>query len=117
MWLATPASWGSTRTAQSIVYEGTILSGRPLVATYGRRLVKLTGDGDLIEFTSGVDASSAALEFQWAMAGARMTSRQLAARAVRRAQFAVACSTPKKRYGSAPPSVAPPSAIWRALGV
>src|SRR5215831_11637238 len=43
----------------------------------------------------GVDASSGALEFQRAMAGARMTSRRLAGRAVRCAHFAAACATAK----------------------
>jgi adenylate cyclase len=40
----------------------------PVVTKYGGRLVKLTGDGALIEFTSAVDALSAAIEFQQAMA-------------------------------------------------
>jgi adenylate cyclase len=40
----------------------------PLLAKYGGRLVKLTGDGALVEFTSAVDALSAAIEFQQAMA-------------------------------------------------
>src|SRR5262245_54106788 len=39
----------------------------PLLAKYGGRLVKLTGDGALIEFASAVDALSAAIEFQQAM--------------------------------------------------
>ena len=39
----------------------------PVLAKYGGRLVKLTGDGALIEFTSAVDALSAAIEFQQAM--------------------------------------------------
>ncbi len=42
----------------------------PVVAKYGGRLVKLTGDGALIEFGSAVDALSAAIEFQQAMAEA-----------------------------------------------
>jgi TolB-like protein/class 3 adenylate cyclase/tetratricopeptide (TPR) repeat protein len=42
----------------------------PVVAKYGGRLVKLTGDGALIEFGSAVDALSAAIEFQQAMADA-----------------------------------------------
>ena len=42
----------------------------PLLAKYGGRLVKLTGDGALIEFASAVDALSAAIEFQQAMAEA-----------------------------------------------
>ena len=37
---------------------------------YGGRLVKLTGDGALVEFASAVDALSAAIEFQQAMAEA-----------------------------------------------
>src|SRR5436190_953252 len=40
----------------------------PVLAKYGGRLVKLTGDGALIEFGSAVDALSAAIEFQQAMA-------------------------------------------------
>src|SRR5438552_18974256 len=42
----------------------------PLITKYGGRLVKLTGDGALIEFASAVDALSAAVEFQQAMAEA-----------------------------------------------
>jgi TolB-like protein/class 3 adenylate cyclase len=42
----------------------------PVLKKYGGRLVKLTGDGALIEFTSAVDALSAAIEFQQAMAEA-----------------------------------------------
>src|SRR5258708_33749381 len=42
----------------------------PVLAKYGWRLVKLTGDGALIEFTSAVDAVSAAIEFQQSMAEA-----------------------------------------------
>jgi TolB-like protein/class 3 adenylate cyclase/Flp pilus assembly protein TadD len=42
----------------------------PILAKYGGRLVKLTGDGALIEFASAVDALSAAIEFQQAMAEA-----------------------------------------------
>src|SRR5262249_42571102 len=34
---------------------------------YGGRLVKLTGDGALVEFASAVDALSATIEFQQAM--------------------------------------------------
>ena len=37
---------------------------KPVLARYGGRLVKLTGDGALIEFTSAVDALAAAIEFQ-----------------------------------------------------
>jgi adenylate cyclase len=40
----------------------------PVLTKYGGRLVKLTGDGALIEFGSAVDALSAAIEFQQAMA-------------------------------------------------
>ena len=40
----------------------------PVLAKYGGRLVKLTGDGALIEYASAVDALSAAIEFQQAMA-------------------------------------------------
>src|SRR5262245_45398863 len=42
----------------------------PILTKYGGRLVKLTGDGALIEFPSAVDALSAAIEFQQAMAEA-----------------------------------------------
>jgi adenylate cyclase len=42
----------------------------PVLAKYGGRLVKLTGDGALIEFSSAVDALSAAIEFQQVMAEA-----------------------------------------------
>src|SRR5437868_12080934 len=42
----------------------------PVLARYGGRLVKLTGDGALVEFASAVDALSAAIEFQQAMADA-----------------------------------------------
>jgi TolB-like protein/class 3 adenylate cyclase len=42
----------------------------PVLTKYGGRLVKLTGDGALIEFASAVDALSAAIEFQQAMAKA-----------------------------------------------
>ena len=41
-----------------------------LLTKYGGRLVKLTGDGALVEFASAVDALSAAIEFQQAMAEA-----------------------------------------------
>jgi adenylate cyclase len=39
----------------------------PVLAKYNGRLVKLTGDGALIEFASAFDALSAAIEFQQAM--------------------------------------------------
>ena len=42
----------------------------PTLARHGGRLVKLTGDGALVEFGSAVDALSAAIEFQQAMADA-----------------------------------------------
>ncbi len=42
----------------------------PALARRGGRLVKLTGDGALAEFPSAVDALSAAIEFQQAMAEA-----------------------------------------------
>jgi adenylate cyclase len=44
----------------------------PVLAKYGGRLVKLTGDGALVEFGSAVDALSAAIEFQQAMAEANV---------------------------------------------
>jgi adenylate cyclase len=40
----------------------------PVLTKYGGRLVKLTGDGALVEFASAVDALSAAIEFQQAVA-------------------------------------------------
>jgi TolB-like protein/class 3 adenylate cyclase len=43
---------------------------KPTLARYGGRLVKLTGDGALVEFASAVDALGAAIEFQQAMAEA-----------------------------------------------
>jgi adenylate cyclase len=42
----------------------------PTLARYGGRLVKLTGDGALVEFPSAVDALSAAIAFQQAVAEA-----------------------------------------------
>jgi len=42
----------------------------PILARHGGRLVKLTGDGALAEFSSAVDALGAAIEFQQAMAEA-----------------------------------------------
>jgi TolB-like protein/class 3 adenylate cyclase len=39
----------------------------PVLKKYGGRLVKLAGDGALVEFASAVDALSAAIEFQQAM--------------------------------------------------
>src|SRR5713101_8098473 len=42
----------------------------PVLKKYGGRLVKLTGDGALVEFASAVDALGAAIEFQQAMAEA-----------------------------------------------
>lgn len=42
----------------------------PALARHGGRLVKLTGDGALIEFASAVDALAAAIGFQQAMAEA-----------------------------------------------
>src|ERR1051325_2502461 len=42
----------------------------PVLAKYGGRLVMLTGDGALVEFGSAVDALSAAIEFQQAIAEA-----------------------------------------------
>jgi adenylate cyclase len=44
----------------------------PILTKYGGRLVKLTGDGALVEFASAVDALSAAIEFQQAMAEANV---------------------------------------------
>ena len=42
----------------------------PTLARHGGRLVKLTGDGALVEFTSALGALGAAVEFQQAMAEA-----------------------------------------------
>jgi adenylate cyclase len=42
----------------------------PTLARHGGRLVKLIGDGALVEFPSAVDALGAAIEFQQAMADA-----------------------------------------------
>src|SRR5580700_1178647 len=42
----------------------------PALARNGGRLVKLTGDGALVEFASAVDALNAAIEFQQAMSDA-----------------------------------------------
>ena len=42
----------------------------PTLARHGGRLVKLTGDGALVEFSSAVDALGAAIEFQQAVAEA-----------------------------------------------
>jgi TolB-like protein/class 3 adenylate cyclase len=42
----------------------------PILTKYGGRLVKLTGDGALLEFPSAVDALSAAIEFQQTVAEA-----------------------------------------------
>jgi adenylate cyclase len=42
----------------------------PVLAHHGGRLVKLTGDGALVEFASAVDAVSAAIEFQQVMSEA-----------------------------------------------
>jgi len=39
----------------------------PILARHGGRLVKLTGDGALVEFPSAVDALSAAIAFQQAV--------------------------------------------------
>jgi TolB-like protein len=44
----------------------------PTLARYGGRLVKLTGDGALVEFASAVDAVCAAIEFQQVMAEANL---------------------------------------------
>jgi class 3 adenylate cyclase len=48
----------------------------PVLARHGGRLVKLTGDGALVEFPSAVDALSAAIEFQLAMAEANRDQPQ-----------------------------------------
>ena len=48
----------------------------PVLARHGGRLVKLTGDGALVEFPSAVDALSSAIEFQLAMAEANRDQPQ-----------------------------------------
>ncbi len=48
----------------------------PILARHGGRLVKLTGDGALVEFPSAVDALSTAIEFQQAMAEANRGSSE-----------------------------------------
>jgi adenylate cyclase len=48
----------------------------PALARHGGRLVKLTGDGALVEFASAVDALNAAIEFQQAMAVANFDDPQ-----------------------------------------
>jgi adenylate cyclase len=45
----------------------------PTLAHYGGRLVKLMGDGALVEFPSAVDALSAAVEFQQSIADSNRT--------------------------------------------
>lgn len=44
----------------------------PILARHGGRIVKLTGDGAILEFSSAVEAVSAAIEFQQAMAAANL---------------------------------------------
>ena len=44
----------------------------PVLARHGGRLVKLTGDGALVEFASAVDALGAAIEFQQVIADANV---------------------------------------------
>ncbi|MCW5744826.1 MAG: adenylate/guanylate cyclase domain-containing protein [Alphaproteobacteria bacterium] len=44
----------------------------PVVERFGGRIVKLTGDGALVEFASAVDALGAAITFQQAMAEANL---------------------------------------------
>jgi adenylate cyclase len=51
----------------------------PVLARHGGRLVKLTGDGALVEFASAVDALGAAIEFQDAMAEANLNQSEGAA--------------------------------------
>jgi adenylate cyclase len=48
----------------------------PALARHGGRLVKLTGDGALVEFASAADALNAAIEFQQAMAVANFDDPQ-----------------------------------------
>ena len=57
----------------------------PVLARHGGRLVKMTGDGALVEFPSAVDALGAAIDFQQTMAEAnainprtRVSSSELA---------------------------------------
>jgi len=51
----------------------------PILARHGGRLVKLTGDGALSEFPSAVDAVSAAIEFQQAVAEANQDTPEATA--------------------------------------
>ncbi|QQS11526.1 MAG: tetratricopeptide repeat protein [Rhodospirillales bacterium] len=51
----------------------------PVVARHGGRIVKLTGDGALVEFGSAVDAVSAAVAFQQTMAEANAEAPEDAA--------------------------------------
>lgn len=48
----------------------------PVLERYGGRLVKLTGDGALVEFPSAVDALGAAIEFQQCMAEANLNQSE-----------------------------------------
>ena len=48
----------------------------PVVARHGGRLVKLTGDGALVEFPSAVDALGAAIQFQQAMTEANRSNAE-----------------------------------------
>jgi class 3 adenylate cyclase len=49
---------------------------QPLVTKYHGRVVKLMGDGVLIEYASAVDAVACAVELQKAMAAANTSSRE-----------------------------------------
>ena len=64
----TPASWDGTSGTVARLRQNRSERLDPILAKYGGRLVKLSGDGALVEFASAVDALSAAIEFQQAMA-------------------------------------------------
>ena len=80
----------------------------PALTKYGGRLVKLTGDGALIEFASAVDALSAAIEFQQAMAEVNsdqpaedalvLRIRRVVPRAARSQPFGAVAATGDRSY-------------------
>ena len=61
--LATRGCWDTTKAVRYRAFK-IIEESAWSFARYRGRLVKLTGDGALIEFASAVDASAAAIEFQ-----------------------------------------------------
>ncbi|TJW07003.1 MAG: adenylate/guanylate cyclase domain-containing protein [Mesorhizobium sp.] len=68
MWSATAASWSGTRLGPFKSRRKDIL--QPLLAKHNGRIVKLMGDGVLVEFASAVNAVQCAVELQNAMAAA-----------------------------------------------